>query len=231
MTVGGIHHQHIHAGLCQRHNPRLGVAAGTDSGADTQPPLVILAGQRVVLCLLNVLDGDQPAQLEIVIDHQHFFDAMTVQQLLDVVQASPFFHRDQLILGRHDVLHRSVHPAFKPDVTASDNAQQVTAIDHRQAGNIVRHGDIHQLADGGIRRHGNRVFYHTAFELLDLPNRCCLLLNGHVLVHDANSAFLGHGNGQVCFGNGIHRGRYKRNVQSDTFGQPGLQAHLVGKNF
>ena len=64
----------------------------------------------------------------------------------------------------------------------------------------------------------------------DLADRRGLLLNRHALVHNADATFLGHGDGQISFGHGIHSRRYQRNIQGDTFGQLGFQADLVRKN-
>ena len=57
VAVGGVHHQHVHAGLDQGHGALVAVAEEADGGADAQPALVVLGGQRVLLGLVEVLDA------------------------------------------------------------------------------------------------------------------------------------------------------------------------------
>jgi len=156
---------------------------------------------------------------------------MAMQQLFHFLETGAFLDRNQLFLGRHDIPNQRVHTAFKTDVAASDDTDQVVAVHHRKTGDAVRHGDIYQFANRCLGRNCNRILHHATLELLDLADGCRLLLNGHVLVHDADTAFLSHGDGQFCLGNGIHGGRQKRNVEGDTLGQLGLQANLVGQHF
>ena len=67
--------------------------------------------------------------------------------------------------------------------------------------------------------------------MLDLADFRGLLLDAHVLVDDADAAFLGHGDGQAGFGHGIHRGGYQRDVQFDAAGQASFQTHVLGQDF
>ena len=151
MTVRGIDHQHVDAGIDQRGHALLGVAAHADRRTDQQGFLRVLGGMRVVARLLDVLDGDQPAQLEVVVDHQHLLDAVLVQQLQHFVLAGAFLHRHQLVLAGHDVAHRIVVLALEAQVAAGDDADQLAAIHHRHAGDVVRVGQAQHFADRGVR--------------------------------------------------------------------------------
>src|SRR5690606_1823637 len=66
-------------------------------------------------------------------------------------------------------------------------------------------------------------------EALDLAHLGSLLLDGHVLVDDANAAFLSHGDGQTRLGDRVHGSGQQRNVQFDAAGQAGLQADILGQ--
>ena len=76
------------------------------------------------------------------------------------------------------------------------------------------------------RGQGNRVDDHAALGALDAVNFGRLLFDGHVLVDDAESAELGHGDGQARFGHRVHRGAEDRNIQPDIAGQAGRDIDL-----
>ena len=80
MSVRGIHHHHIDPRLAQRRDPIQRVGRGAHGGADTQAPDGVLAGIRKLGRLLEILDRDHALQLMVAGDHQHFLDAVLVQQ-------------------------------------------------------------------------------------------------------------------------------------------------------
>ena len=55
---------HVDAGLDQRLDALFGALADADRRADAQPAELVLAGERMLGRLQDVLDGDQAAQLE-----------------------------------------------------------------------------------------------------------------------------------------------------------------------
>ena len=79
-------------------------------------------------------------------------------------------------------------------------------------------------------RNGDRILDHAALEALDLGYLRGLRLGGHVLVNDADAAFLRQSNRQARFGHGIHRGRHQRDIQGNFAGQPGGEADVAGQN-
>ena len=202
--MGRIHHDHVNSGLNQRGYPCIGISTCADSCASPKTTLFVLAGQRIILRLLDILDGDQPAQFEVVIHDQDFFNAVAMQQLFHVVQIGALFHRHQLVLGGHDFRDRRVQAAFKANITTGDDTNEIDTVHHRQPRNVVGHGDVHEFANRSVRRHRDRILNDATFELLDLADGRGLLLNRHALVHDADATFLSHGNGQISFGHGIH---------------------------
>jgi hypothetical protein len=106
VAMGGIHHDHIHPCGDQGRHPFIGAGADAHGGAHPQPLLVIAGGIGEVLGLLDVLDGDQAAQLEGVIDHQHLLDAVLVEQGQHLLAAGALAHRHQAVVPGHDVAHR-----------------------------------------------------------------------------------------------------------------------------
>ena len=80
VRVRGVDDQHVDAGVDQRHRPRPRVVADTDRGADQQPAVAVLGGQRELLGLDEVLDGDQPGQLAVAVDDRQLLNLVAAQQ-------------------------------------------------------------------------------------------------------------------------------------------------------
>ena len=102
MTVGGIDHHDIDAGIAQRGHAIHRIGRRAHCSADAQATGLVLAGTRVVGGFLEVLDGDHAAQLGVGADHQHLLDAVLVQQVQHFVLGGVFTHRDQPLARGHD---------------------------------------------------------------------------------------------------------------------------------
>ncbi len=205
MPVSGVDNNHIHTRFNQRRYAGFGVSTGSHCSANTQPTLLILASQRIVLGFLDIFYCDEASQLKRIVYHQHFLDTMTVQQVFNLVEARALRGCHQLFLWRHDLGNQGVQTAFKTNITTGHNANQIAAVDNRQTRNIVRRGNIHQLTHRSGRRYGDRILHDAALVFFDLAHRSGLLLDTHVLVDNPDAAFLCHGNSQFRTGNGIHR--------------------------
>ena len=116
MAMGRIHYDHVNSGLNQRGYTCICICTGANGSASSKTALLVLASERIVLRLLDILDGNQPAQFKVVIHDQDFFNAVTMQQLFHVVQVGTLFHRHQLVLGGHDFRDRRVQAAFKANI-------------------------------------------------------------------------------------------------------------------
>ena len=81
MAMRGVDHDHVGAGRDQRLRPLEPGRARAGRRTDAQPALLVLAGVREALRLLDVLDRDQPDQAVGVVDHQQLLDPVLVQQL------------------------------------------------------------------------------------------------------------------------------------------------------
>src|SRR5690606_10317445 len=229
VTVRGIDDDHVNTGGDQCGNAVAGIGTGADGRADAQTAMLVLAGQRVGLGLLDVVDGHHALEAVLVIDDQYALDAVLVQQLAHGVLVFAFLDGDQTLLRRHDFTHLGVHTAFEAHVAGGDDAHQITMVQHRHAGNVVLAGDVEQVTDSRISLDGDRILHHAGLEALDLAHLGSLLLDGHVLVDDANAAFLSHGDGQTRLGDRVHGSGQQRNVQFDAAGQAGLQADILGQ--
>src|SRR5690606_21697997 len=115
-------------------------------------------------------------------------------------------------------------------VAAGDDADQLVAVDDRDAGDVARPGQLEHFADGGLRADGERLADHAGFEVLDLQHLLGLALGGHVLVHDADAAELGHRDGEPGLGDRVHGRGDDRDVQPEVAGQAGGEGDVLGKD-
>ena len=76
------------------------IARDPDSGADAQPAESVLAGIRILDLLLDILDRDQPLELEIAIDDEQLLDFVTVKDLACRIERGANRYRNE-VLARH----------------------------------------------------------------------------------------------------------------------------------
>src|SRR5690606_32050025 len=120
VAVGGVDDDHVDAGGDQSGDAVSGVGTGTDGGADAQAALVVLAGQRVGLGLLDVVDGHHALEAVLVVDDQHALDAVLVQQLAHGVLVLAFLDGDQALLGSHHVALAGRHVGLERHVAGGE---------------------------------------------------------------------------------------------------------------
>ena len=127
----------VDAGLDERLDALLGALAHADRGADAQLAVRVARGIREAGLLGDVLDRDQAAQLEGVVDDQHALELVLVHQRLAFGRARAFAHRDELSRGVMISLHRRVEPGLEAQVAVGDDADHLAAVEHREAGDAV----------------------------------------------------------------------------------------------
>ena len=105
------------------------------------------------------------------------------------------------------------------------------SVGDRKAGDPLGARERDDIADRGVRPDGNRVLDDPALVLLDAPDFARLVGCGHVLVDDADSAFLGDRDREARLGDGVHRRGNEREVQPDAAGQLRRQVDLARQYF
>ena len=226
MTVRGIDHDHVDARVDQRFDARFGVATDADRCADAQALGGILCRVGIVARLLDVLDGDQPAQLEGVVDDEHFLDAVLVQQREHFLVRRAFTHGHKPIFLGHDVADRIVELLLEAHVAAGHDADELVALHHRHAGDIARAGELEDFADGRLGADREWFADHACFEVFHLRNMRGLRGDRHVLVQDADTAELRHRDREARFGDGVHRRSNDRKIQRKASGEAGAEADI-----
>ena len=213
MAVRGVHddddrHQHRPA------RDALGcVGRRADRGANSQSAVLVLAGAREVARLLDVLHGDHAAQPPIAVDNQHLLDAMPVQQLQNLCARRVFPHGHELFAWGHDFRYRQVELLLEADVAVSDDSDDLVAVRRdRKARDSLRTRERDDIADRGVGTYGDRVLDDAALVLLDASHLARLVGRGHVLVDDADAAFLRDRDRESRLGDGVHGRGNKWNV-------------------
>ena len=218
--VSRIDHHHIDAATLQFRQPFVPVFPDADCRPDTQTAQGILAGEGIAPPFLDVLDGDQPLQVEGVVHHQELLDTVLMQQFLRFVQVGALRHGDQAF-GRHQGGHWLLQVGHEAQVAVGENSRQLRSLGDGDAGNPVARHHLDGLLHPLVRRHGDRVHDHTAFGTLDLVDLGGLRLDAEILVDDANAALLRQGDGEIGLGDRIHRRAEQRDVEFNVVGQQG----------
>ncbi len=163
-----------------------------------------------------------------VIDDQHLLDAVTVQELQHLFARRVLAHGHELLARRHDLRHRQVQLFLEADVAVSDDADDLVAVGgDRKSGDPLGARQRDDIADRRVRPDGNWVLDDPALVLLDAPDLARLVGGGHVLVDDADSAFLGDGDREAGLGDRVHRRGHERQVEPDAAGQLRRQVDLA----
>ena len=228
MTVRGIDDQHVETGGEQRFGALDAVAAGTGRRSHAQTAMLVLAGHRIALRLLDVLDGDQADAAIGLVDDEQLLDAMLVQQALCVFARDILAHRDQLVPG-HQLGDRLARIVGESHVAVGEDSGEPAgaALDDRDAGDLVVGHQPQRVGERLVGVDRDRVDHHPGLEFLDLADFVGLLFDAHVAVNDANSAGLRHRDRQRAFGHRVHRRRDQRNAELDLAGEPSSGVRLA----
>ena len=222
MAVRRVDDDHVDAGGHQRLHALVGVAGGAHGRARAQAAQVVLARQRMLDALQDVLDGDEAAQLHPVVDDEHALDAMRVHQPLGVLEFGALGDDDQAVALGHDAGHRLVEVRLEAQVAVGDDADDVLAVDDGKPRDAVLPGQREHFPHRHRRGNRDRILYHAAFEALDLGHLGRLLGGRHVLVNDAKAAFLRDRDREPRIGDRVHRRGNQRDVEVDGAGETGL---------
>ena len=232
MAVRGVDDDYVGPGGDQRLGPLQPGRARAHRCSHAQPALLVLAGMREALRLVDVLDRDQADQTVGLVDDEQLLDPVLVQQLHGLAPAHPLAHGDQA-LGGHQLAHRPLAARHEADVAVGEDADQPAArtLDHRQARDLVPLHQVERRCQRRLGPHRHWIDHHPGLELLDLLHLAGLLLDAEVLVQDAEPAMLRHGDRHGRLGDRVHGGRDQGNAELDLASEPGTHVDLRRQNF
>src|SRR6266545_421821 len=219
VPVRRVDRDDVHPRLEERLDPGLPVDADADGGAAQKPAERVLRGVRVLLDLLDVLDRDEPLQLEGVVHDEQLLDAVGVKEVLRLVDRHPDAGGDEV--PRHHLLDALLEVLLEAQVAVREDADEPAPLDHRDAADPVLAHEAHRAVDRGVRLDRHRVGHDGGLELLDLHDLRRLLLDRQILVDEPEPAGGRHGDRHARLGHRVHRGGHDRDVDLDVAGEPG----------
>ncbi len=130
----------------------------------------------------------------------------------------------------HDLADRAGLVGLEAHVAVGHDADQhAVGVDHRQAGDAVAAAQLVDLAQGVVRRAGDRVGDHAGLGPLHHVDLLSLVLDGQVAVQHADAALARHRDRHPGLGDRVHgRGEQRhphRDVAGDPAGGVGLARH------
>ena len=156
---------------------------------------------------------------------------MLMQHFTRLLERRPDRRGDQIVFS-HSLGDRQIEARLEAEVAVGENADQFAVrIGDRHSRNLVLLHHLQRLGDRLPRAHGHRVDDHARFRALDLVDLLGLLLDGHVLVDDAQSTLLGHGDGQASLSDRVHGRAEDGDIEVDVPSEPGGGVDEVGMQF
>ena len=217
MAVGGIHDEHVDAGLDEGVGPVQGLLAGSHGGGHAEAPLVVLGGERELPALQDVAHRDQAFEAVVRVDDRELLDLVLPHQSLGLPEGRSGGSRDQVLVGGHDVADEPARIALEEEVAVGDDPQESSAVvDHRHARDPVAGHEASRLADRPVGPEGDRGLNQPALRALHPIHLPGLLIDRQVLVEDPDPAGAGEGHRHPGAGHRVHGGRDDRNVQGDA---------------
>jgi len=228
MAMRRIHDEDIHFGVDQ--GCRSFVIVHADRRPDAQPASLVLARARKGAHLVDIANGDQASQFIFFVNQQQFLDFIFRQNPFSRCKRCIFRGRNQIIF-RHHFSQALVVVGNEAQVALGDDALEMAVDGDGDAGDVVIVHDLAGVFDGGVGIERDRIgddAVLAAFDFLDLAS---LHLDGHVLVNDADAAFLGEGDGQLAFGDGVHRRGDDGDIEMDIARQLGADIDVARQHF
>ena len=173
--------------------------------------MLVLRRARILQFFLDVFDGDQTFQVEVLIHDQQLLDAVLLQDAFGFFQRRAHGYSHEIVFRHHRADQLRVI-FFKAKVTVGQDSRQPGAARHRQTGNLVLVHDFQRLAQCDVRRNRHRIDDHAAFRALYPVHFLALAVDGHVAVHHSDAALPGDGDGQPRFRHCVHGCRCQRNI-------------------
>ena len=208
-----------------------GIYRHTHTGSHAQTTFLILACHRLILCLSDILVGDQSYQMVVLIHNRQFLDLILLQDLCGRIQIRLQMGSDKILLGHH-LINLLVQATLETQVTVGDDSHQIVIlVDNRDTTDVIFCHHVKCILHGPSTTDRHRVVYHTILSTLNDGHLAGLSLNGHVLVNHADTTLTSNGNSHSTLCNSIHCCCHKGNIQVDITGEPGFQLYLLRKYF
>ena len=141
LAVGGVDHEHVDARVAQGLGTLPRVAEEAHRGADAQAALGVLRGVRVLLGLVEVLDGDEAGEAAGLVDEGQLLDLVLREDRdrLVGVHADPAGDERHARHDLADARRALLEVGDEAHVAVRDDAHEdAVVVDHREAAHAVR---------------------------------------------------------------------------------------------
>ena len=230
MAVCRVYHDGVGAGLYQRLHALKRVVRHAHAGSHAQAAFCVLAGHRFVFGLGYVFVGDEPHELAVFVYDGQLFNFVFLQYLSGGGQVRLLGGRHQ-VLFRHDMVDRFAKVFLETQVAVRHDAHQVHVVVHNgDATDVIFLHQAQRIAHGRTALDGHGVVNHAVLGPLHDGHLACLLLDGHILMNDADTALTRDSNGHRRLGHRIHCRRNERNLKLNVAGKLGIQRHRAGQH-
>ena len=126
VAVGGVDGEHVDFLARQFHGALEKIAGGADGRAHAQAALLVLRGVGKFQLFLDVLDGDQALEVEVLVHDEKLFDAVALQDALGFFERGADGHGDQIVLGHHRA-DGLIEIALEAQIAVGENADEALA--------------------------------------------------------------------------------------------------------
>ena len=215
MAMRRIQNKRIRTNLQQLLGALQHVVRDPNRGGTKQPSLRVLGGIRILHGFLDVLNGNQSLEISVVVYQRQLFNLMCHQDFFCFIERGSHPAGNKVVL-RHHFFNFGIIRAEKANVTVGKNADQFSGIiRNRHAADAVLGHNLHRIVHIMILGEKNRIVDNAVFAALHTLNLIGLIADGHIFMNNADAALARDGDRHTRLGDGIHRRRNERNVQTD----------------
>ena len=160
--------------------------------------------------------------------HGQFLDLVFLQDSGSSLQVG-LLMRSYKILAGHHLVDCLIESTLKAQVTIGhDTHQMVFVINHGNAADMIVVHDFQRVLHGLATTNGHGVVNHTVFGTLHDGHLMRLFLDRHILMNHTDTPLSCYRNGHGRLGNGVHSGRYERNIKRDITRKACFQLYRLG---
>ena len=187
---------------------------------------------------LDVAHRDEAVQMVVVIHHEQLVDAEMFGEKFvgarDGVFAQFFFGDGVNLFARRERLDHFLRGVTRLDDVAGKQADEFAFFIHhrkRAEAEFFLFNQRQHVADELVGRNFDRVLNQALDVIFDAADLRKLVALRHVVMNEAEAAVERHGDGHARFGDGVHVGGNRRDVQVQAVRERGVELRVARQDF
>jgi len=219
----------------------VGEADWSDGGAGDESEVGVAgglpAGFRVGDDAVDVGEGDEAAEVVLVVDDEHLVDADVLGEegvggLDGVGLELALVDGEQLGAGRHALGDAAGLVTFADGGAGEEADEFAGGVEDREGAEAVflEFDEGEDVADELVGRDGDGVLDEAVDVALHAGEFFDLVLGRHVVVEQAETAVEGHGDGHARLSDGVHVGGHDRDGELEGLGEGGAGVGVLGED-